>query len=1016
MPPLFSLHRLPHTSPESTSRLTEEEQEVFRNGQTHMTRFLRLAGILYFWSFLIYILRFRSKRNFVIFIMQEYLHHRCSMKKLLATLFLILFLNLFGAASQPSLTGSYDAYPSAFIPNVGQVTDQAGNERKDILFIYQSNEFNLLLSASGFSMQLFHFREALRHGYEDGQPGRTAGGFSEEKEAVVIERVDVVLAGANRDAWVAADLKEEEVIQYYSGGKKLRTTPYRRITYHNIYPHIDLVFHAGTPAGERHPRFEFHLHPGANPADIRLEHSGASQLKLITEEETELATSMGWVRYSGLHTFYEQSGEEIPVSFVVKNTELSFSLAGAVSQAVVIDPNILWGTYFGGEKNESNSFDLIHDGHENLVITGATKSALNIASTGAYQTTYAGGSGDMYLAKFSTQGSRIWSTYFGGTSNEISYAAAADLNGDLYMVGNSSSDGLTTDSAHQKNQAGAGDNIIAKFDSGGSLIWCTLMGGTHVEQIRSAMVDSAGNVFVAGYTESEFGIAGNAAFDETYNGDGDAFISKFSSSGRLIWSNYIGGPGQDRAHSIIADGAVIYVLGTTESDTGMASPGALQEVRGGHEDAWLAKFDTAGIRIWSTYFGGAEEDHGRCVRTDLEQNIYICGFTASSNGIATPGAHQYEWYESYSPAQTPLVDGFLAKFDPAGQQIWGTYYGGEGNDQMVSIDLNEEGSIYCVGSTGSKDSIASKNPMMTFHGFSGEGMVIKFDSSGQRTWGTFFGGWGTDDLWAVAADTNDFIYFIGKTDSFVQTTLGAFQTASSGGVEAIIYKLYGGKSCFDAYEPNESSYQAAILPFSSDTNTYGITACMKTSDDQDWYSFTMLDGFPYFKIKLTDLEHDYNLKLYRTNGQLLMQARNPGERDETLSGRLFANTYHLQVTHAPTAFDSTNCYRLIIVSGPAPFDDTGSREGWSEEKSLLTISPNPAAGEFMVSFYSVSETDAVCELVNPAGVKVASEIFRAEAGLNTRTFPVSSPMPGIYFLILQTPEGDFREKVIIQKN
>ncbi|MBX7140286.1 MAG: SBBP repeat-containing protein [Chitinophagales bacterium] len=928
----------------------------------------------------------------------------------------LLMLVCFRAFSQPIAVNKRSAFPASFILNKGQVKDQLGRPNPNVKFTYSSNGFNLFLNDAGFSMQLIHENNITSSMNEDGSESALSPFSTMPDLPQTMERIDVKFRNANKSAQVIADLPDEGPIHFIKNGSAVHTKSFHRITYKEIYPGIDLVFLAGDKPGQLTPRFEFVLHPGANPERIVMDHAGCSALNITESGAAQLNTSAGCVSFSNLFTFLQSGQKEIPCSFVTTGNRLSFSLTEPVEETTVIDPDITWGTYYGGEKNESNSFDIIRDHSGNLLITGATKSSQQIASTGAYQETYAGGSGDMYLAKFDDKGNRLWSTYFGGTLNDISYAATTDLQNNVYVVGSSASSGLTTAGAFQENQAGNGDNIIAKFDSNGYLLWCTLLGGTKVEQIRGAVCDAAGNIYVAGYTESESGISSPESFDATYNDAGDAFLSKFTSSGQLLWSTYIGGAGQDRAHSLAYDGSYVYAFGTTESDTGMSTAGAHQMLRGGKEDAWLAKFDTSGMRIWSTYFGGAEEDHGRSVKVDSAHHVYIGGFTGSMTGIGTPGTHQPNWYVAYGSGNIPLPDGYVAKFDSNGQQLWGTYYGGEGSDQVVSIDVDKNSNVYCAGSTNSLDSIASKNPMMTFHGFTGEGMLAKLDTAGKRVWGSYFGGWGTDDLWAITSDGGDFIYFIGKTDSSVQTTPGSFQPHNNGGVDAFIFKLYAAKSCYDPFEPNDDASNAAPLVVSTDTFTYGVNASIRNIADQDWYSFTMTSANKYFKIRLTDLDHDYNLKLFRMSGQLLMQAKNTGSQDEIITGRLFANTYNLQVSHAPLEFDSVNCYRLIIMAGNTPFDDSGSRTSWSEEKSSLTVSPNPASDQVQISFYALSAFDGRGELFNASQVKVASLEFRGESGLNFLELPVNQLPSGIYFFVLHTNNEIFREKLIIQKN
>lgn len=136
-----------------------------------------------------------------------------------------------------------------------------------------------------------------------------------------------------------------------------------------------------------------------------------------------------------------------------------------------------------------------------------------------------------------------------------------------------------------------------------------------------------------------------------------------------LWATYYGGADQDAGYKISTDASGnVYMTGQTSSATGIATAGAFQNTYGGGVDAYLVKFDGAGNRLWATYYGGSGADFGYGVKTDAAGNIYLTGYTESTSGIATVGAHQTVYGGSN--------DAFLVKFDSNGNRLWGTYYGG----------------------------------------------------------------------------------------------------------------------------------------------------------------------------------------------------------------------------------------------------------------------------------------------------------------------------------------------------
>src|SRR5690606_29211834 len=140
-----------------------------------------------------------------------------------------------------------------------------------------------------------------------------------------------------------------------------------------------------------------------------------------------------------------------------------------------------------------------------------------------------------------------------------------------------------------------------------------------------------------------------------------------------VWATYYGGSQRDIVGRVASDGSSAYIVLVTNS-TGLATPGAHKTVPE-NDDHMLVKFNAAGQRQWATYFGGpgGESDFNPNIITDMQGDIYITGVTGSTSGIATAGSHQL------------ILGGdndiYLAKFDPEGQVLWATYYGGSGSEE-----------------------------------------------------------------------------------------------------------------------------------------------------------------------------------------------------------------------------------------------------------------------------------------------------------------------------------------------
>lgn len=252
----------------------------------------------------------------------------------------------------------------------------------------------------------------------------------------------------------------------------------------------------------------------------------------------------------------------------------------------------------------------------------------------------------------------------------------------------------------------------------------------------------------------------------------------------LDWGTYYGGSGNDNLNRIAYSSSdAIYVVGSTLSTSKIATSGAHQTTLGGQNDAFLVKFNSAGQRIWSTYYGGSEDDFGYGVACDASGNVYMCGATNSQAGIATAGAHQ-------SSIGGISMDAFLVKFNSSGTRMWGTYYGGadhfgqgNANDYASDVIADNNGNVYIVGETNSEDGIATPNAYQTYlNQGSKDAFIAKFNSSGVRQWGTYYGSWGDEVATAIDFDNAGNIFFCGNTTSVSGLDVtGGHQTTYGGG-------------------------------------------------------------------------------------------------------------------------------------------------------------------------------------------------------------------------------------------
>ncbi|MFK7799456.1 MAG: SBBP repeat-containing protein, partial [Aureispira sp.] len=251
----------------------------------------------------------------------------------------------------------------------------------------------------------------------------------------------------------------------------------------------------------------------------------------------------------------------------------------------------------------------------------------------------------------------------------------------------------------------------------------------------------------------------------------------------LVWGTYYGGNDADwgRGCAVDAQGNV-YLAGETElRSNNLAFNGHQNVYGGGLNDAFLVKFNANGVRQWETYYGGNREDRGLSCTVDNQGNVYLAGSTESTNNIASNG-HQNVNGGNY--------DAFLVKFNGNGVRQWGTYYGGNNDDDYgISCAVDTQGNVYLAGGTRSTNNIAS-NGHQNVYGGVGDAFLVKFNGNGVRQWATYYGGNHRD--WGVCTvDNQGNVYLTGGTGSTNNIASNGHQNVNGGNYDAFLVKFNG---------------------------------------------------------------------------------------------------------------------------------------------------------------------------------------------------------------------------------
>ncbi len=313
--------------------------------------------------------------------------------------------------------------------------------------------------------------------------------------------------------------------------------------------------------------------------------------------------------------------------------------------------------------------------------------------------------------------------------------------------------------------------------------------------------DAAGNAYVTGRTAST-DFPATAGLDTAIGGTDDAFVTKLSPAGAVLWSTYLGGTGFEQGYGIAyaATGTAVYVTGQTTSGD-FPTPGGFDTTLGGAQDAFVTKLNAAsGAVLWSTYLGGNVDDTGFGVAADSSGNALITGTTSSTTGLAAGG---------YDLTLTGASDAFVAKVLAAGGFAFATYVGGDGADTGSAIDIDGGGNAYVTGTADDPINFPLTSAFdPTLNGPS-DAFVVSVSGAGALRYGSFLGGDGAETGFGIAVDAAGVAYVTGQTDSATgfpvtggsDTTLGGAQDAfvtKISATPAIVWSTYFGGSGTDA--------------------------------------------------------------------------------------------------------------------------------------------------------------------------------------------------------------------------
>jgi hypothetical protein len=842
---------------------------------------------------------------------------------------------------------------SGFIENKGQILDQNYIPNNDVLFMFCSKGLKVQLRKTGYSYELFNTNDLP-------DPDRKFSNQPSDflRSNIQSSRIDIDFLGMKNSPQIIAEEKSTGFLNYIINGKEVYDIhSYKKIIYKDVFERTDIEFLIQNSSF----KYNIILHPGANIDELKFLCKGANS---ISNENGILnfETLLGKITESIPFSYYSDSpSKNEKVNYKISNNIITFSSYHNTSKTFIIDPttNRIWATYYGDNSSDycnATSTDPLN----NVYMAGYTSSTSNIATSGVFQSTLNAGL-DIYLAKFNTNGVRLWGTYFGGSSYDIAYGIHVTPYGAIYVCGDTNSPGIASSGAHQTVYGGGIDDaLLIRFNTNGQLTWATYYGGLQHDFAPAVTTDASKNVILGGHTESNNGIATASAFNTTFGLNSDAFVAKFDSTGARQWGTYYGDTGFEEVWGAACDNSGnVYVTGFSSSLFGISGGTSHQSVNGGGgQDAFIGKFDPTGTNlIWGTYYGGTGMEQGNSIKIDNSGNVFVAGNTTSPNNIASTGAYQI--------AIGSADDGFITRFNTSGVRQWGTYFGGNDVDYIYDLILDPaKNNFFFCGSTESTNAISTANAYqnnlasINFY----DAYFAKFSYSGNRLLGTYFGGTDNDAAKGITIDTQDQIYICGTTTSTNLATSAGSHMPSAGGMD----DAFLAKFCV-ASEP-------IITPAAT------ATICVNTI-----YTLSTQAGVP---------SYSWN---------------NGATTNTTSISTSIAGTYYYAVSQFYAGgCDATSDSVKIVVDLCLGLDEI-------ETAKSVKIFPIPAKDILNFEFQNSEKEIIFIDIYTVQGQLISTSAVADKTTEQTYTLDIENLNTGMYFVRIKQGNSINDKKIVIQK-
>lgn len=580
-------------------------------------------------------------------------------------------LTLFNSFAQ-DITHKHSIHHS-FIENKGQWHD-------DVLFQSKFQGGNMWIQQHKFVFHLQDFSET-----HEAHLGQTSVPTKENKQAVV----HFNFRNSNRVTDIHKEGKTAHYYNYFIGNEPDKWTSdvrgYSEAVLRNLYDGIDLKL----IEQELNLKYEFHIHPNTDPGLVQIDIAGADRVHVDEKGNLQIITYAGQIMEEKPYAYQIKNGKvvDVPCAFFLNGSNLAFELGNYdPTVMLIIDPTLIFATFSGAvTDNFGMTATYAYDGsaYAGGILYGndyptPDANAYDITSNFTVPNNPNYGITDVFISKYTPDGTTmLWTTFLGGGNGsggtETVHSLIADLNDNLYLYGATSSLDFPIVNGYQTNHGGG-------------------VPGTNYYQNGVYYTTNGTDIFVAKLSANGHNLLGSTYIGGSGNDGVNYKLSSGNYSNATTYDSLTRNYGDQFRGEVMLDqlGNCIVASCTRSADFPVLN--AVQPNLAGGQDGVIFKLSSdLSTLLWSSYYGGAENDACYSVKVDSSYNVVVGGGTSSNDLPGTAGG----WQSSYNGGK---ADGFVFKLTPDGQSIiQATYVGTPNLDQVFFVEIDRNDNVFLLG-------------------------------------------------------------------------------------------------------------------------------------------------------------------------------------------------------------------------------------------------------------------------------------------------------------------------------